>query len=380
MVGGAEIAIKEITDRLLGEYTFDLICARMRRELPRHERIGAIEVYRVGFGVPLLDKLLLPFLGARMARSLGRQHPYACYWGMMAAWGSMAAYAANLLPGRDVPVVLTLQEGDTIAGRKLGLVAMGWRWMLARTARLTAISTYLGELAKRYGYRGEAVLIPNGVDVARFSAPVPESEAIATKRELGKGMGDVFLVTTSRLVTKNAADTVIEALALLPANVHFIVVGTGPDEQMLRALAKKRGVADRVQFLGHKGHADLPRYLAACDIFIRPSRSEGMGNSFIEAMAAGLPVIATQEGGIADFLFDRARDPEKPTTGFAVGKDSPEEIAEAVRAVMADPEAAQAIAATARAMAAEKYDWDEIALAMQEQAFEPVLARSSPAR
>ena len=96
-------------------------------------------------------------------------------------------------------------------------------------------------------------------------------------------------------------------LPKLPENVHFIVLGVGPDEVMLKKLVKHERVESRVQFLGQIEHNEMPLYLKACDIFIRPSRSEGMGNSFIEAMAAGLPVIATQEGGIADFLFD-----EKP--------------------------------------------------------------------
>ena len=80
---------------------------------------------------------------------------------------------------------------------------------------------------------------------------------------------------------------------------------------------------------------DLPVVLHASDIFIRPSRSEGMGNSFIEAMAAGIPVIATQEGGISDFLFDEKKNSDKPTTGWAVSKDAPSEIAEAIADILA---------------------------------------------
>ena len=104
----------------------------------------------------------------------------------------------------------------------------------------------------------------------------------------------------------------------------------------------------------------MPLALKACDIFIRASRSEGMGNSFIEAMVAGLPVIATQEGGIADFLFDAKRNPDKETTGWAVDKDSPEQIAEAVQDIIAHPEQVARVTAAAKKMAEEKYDWDLI--------------------
>ena len=186
-------------------------------------------------------------------------------------------------------------------------------------------------------------------------------------------MGDVFLITTSRLVHKNGVDDVIRALPLLPEHVHFIVVGVGPDEGMLKRLAKDSGVEKRVTFTGHIGHADLPKYLQASDIFIRPSRSEGMGASFPEAMAAGLPVIATQEGGIADFLFDEKRNPDKPITGWAVDKDSAADIARAVKDIVAHPEKVRAVVATAKAMVVEKYDWNIIARDMRERVFDPIL-------
>src|SRR3989344_681817 len=94
-----------------------------------------------------------------------------------------------------------------------------------------------------------------------------------------------------------------------------------------------------------------------------------MGNSFIEAFAAGLPVIATQEGGIADFLFDENRDPDKPITGFAVSKNSPAEIAAQVRHIMEHPEKVRAVTATARALVGERYDWDIVAKDMREKVF-----------
>ncbi|MBV9349122.1 MAG: glycosyltransferase family 4 protein, partial [Patescibacteria group bacterium] len=111
------------------------------------------------------------------------------------------------------------------------------------------------------------------------------------------------------------------------------------------------------------------KYLAISDIFIRPSRSEGMGNSFIEAFAAGIPVIATQEGGLADFLYDAKRNPDKPTTGWAVRKDSPEDIARAVNDILSHPEEVERIKENARALAVANYDWNNVAKKMQGLAF-----------
>jgi len=99
-----------------------------------------------------------------------------------------------------------------------------------------------------------------------------------------------------------------------------------------------------------------------------------MGASFVEAMAAGLPVIATQEGGIADFLFDEKRNPDKPVTGWAVQKDSPEHIASAVKTIMSHPEKVRAVVVTAQTMVREKYDWALIAQDMRTRVFERLWA------
>ena len=158
---------------------------------------------------------------------------------------------------------------------------------------------------------------------------------------------------------------------LLPENVRFIVVGIGPRPLAETARAGVQ-VAERVRFVGEVANQEIPKYLHASDIFIRPSRSEGMGNSFVEAFAAGLPVIGTQEGGIADFLFDEKRNTDKPITGWAVDTDSPEQVAQAVKDIMEHPEKVRAVIATARALAAEKYDWDIIARDMREKVFLPL--------
>jgi glycosyltransferase involved in cell wall biosynthesis len=95
-----------------------------------------------------------------------------------------------------------------------------------------------------------------------------------------------------------------------------------------------------------------------------------MGNSFIEAMAAGLPVIATQEGGIADFLFDAKRNPDQAPTGWAVDKNSPQQIAEAVQDITRNPEQVARVVTTARELVSKKYDWDFITEAMKARVFE----------
>lgn len=380
-VGGAEIAIKEITDRISpSDIEFHMITNRYDSTLPKVSKEGNVTVHRIGFTkknpsmsdlrkFPLkYNKYFFQFWAAFVAWRLHRKENFDAIWAMMAhSCGVPAGIFKTFNP--EVKYVLTLQEGDpTEYIEKLArpiwpLFVRGFR----KADVVQAISTFLGDWARRMGFRGRLEIIPNAVNIAHFSQEFSQRDIEEIERELGKNMGDVFLITTSRLVHKNAIDDVISALPLLPSNVHFIILGIGPDEDTLKKLAKKRGVEDRVQFVGQKDHSDLPKYLQASNIFIRPSRSEGMGNSFVEAMAAGLPVIATQEGGIADFLFDRARNSDKPTTGWAVDKNSPEQIAEAVKDIMRNKEYAAAVVRTAKAMVVEKYDWDLIAKDMKER-------------
>jgi glycosyltransferase involved in cell wall biosynthesis len=385
-IGGAEVAIKEITDRLSSEqYEFHLICNRYDSTLPKTEQIGNVTVHRIGFTkkeptmtdlrkLPLhLNKFTYQWLAFFEAKRLHKEHAFDGVWAMMAhSCGVPAGRFKNAFP--DVKYLLTLQEGDTVESieRKMLLFGPLFDDAFLRADAIQVISTYLGKWAKKRGFRGEPVLVPNAVDTAHFTQRFEASGLREVRRELGAADSDTLLVTTSRLVPKNAVDDVIRALAILPQTVKFVVFGIGPEEKSLKALVMKLGLDDRVLFRGYIGHDVMPKYLKACDIFIRPSRSEGMGNSFVEAMAAELPVIATQEGGITDFLFDEKRNQEKETTGWAVNVDSPENIKEAVEDIINRPEKVAEVTATAKAMAIEKYDWNLIAKRMNDEVFEPL--------
>jgi glycosyltransferase involved in cell wall biosynthesis len=242
---------------------------------------------------------------------------------------------------------------------------------------LQTISTYLLAWGKRMGCAGISTVIPNGVDTQAFMSRSTETERGEMKKRLGIQEGDVTLITTSRLVHKNGIDDVLQALTDLPKHVTFVICGIGPDEEKLRALTLRLNLQSRVRFAGQLSHHELPTALQVSDIFIRPSRSEGMGNSFIEAMVAGIPVIATQEGGINDFLYDEHRNPTQGTTGWAVNKDTPADIVRAVTDIMERPEKVEEVVHTARAMVLTQYDWDLIATHMNEF-INSVLALKTP--
>jgi len=363
-VGGAEVALKEITDRI-PDIEFHMITLRMNHE-KKEEKIGNIFVHRTGNGSSYLQKILFIPRAAAVAARLHKQKPFDASWAMM----SYMLFPIVLLRWRGInmPYLLTLQEGDPWEHMFSRWFILPFRPLLScgfkNATAIQTISTFLSGWAKQAGFLGTPEIIGNGVDVNRFAFTYSNEEIVLMQKKLQKKSGDIFLVTSSRLVHKNAIDDVIHALQLLPQNINFVICGIGPDEVMLKRLADTLSVSSRVHFMGQVEHKELPAILKACDIFIRPSRSEGMGNSFIEAMAAGLPVIATQEGGISDFLFDAKRNPDKETTGWAVDKDSPEQIVEAVKDIIAHPEQVARVKETAIKLVSENYNWDFISQKM----------------
>ncbi len=389
-VGGAEVAVKDITDRLESDdFEFHLLTLCLDKKLPRYEKIGNVNVYRLGFvgnlresadslKFPLhLNKYLYPFLSAWFGYKLSRRIKFDFTWAIMANYSGFGALFFKWLKPK-IPMLLTLQEGDPIEyitkeslRVRIGKIEISVRGLMypifkkifEKADFLQAISTYLAKFGKSMGFRGEPVVVPNGVDVSLFTKEMESEKRQKIRKEFGLGEADVALVTTSRLVIKNGVGDVIQALTLLPQNIKFVVFGEGYLESNLKNQVSNLKIEDRVIFKGYVDHKEMPEYLKACDIFIRPSLSEGFGNSFIEAMAARVPVIATLEGGIADFLVDNI-------TGYVCQKENPESIRSAVLRIQNDPNR-QAVIDNAYKMAVEKYDWSLVARQMQ-QIFENI--------
>ena len=361
-VGGAEVAMKEITDRLSSDdFCFVMITARMDRSLPKIECIGNIEVHRFGIGNAFFDKYLLALFGSFAGLRLHKQEAFAGVWALMASYNGFAAqrFAAKT----KVPFVLTLQEGDPIDYilKKVRLVRPWFNKIFSQATVLQAISTYLLQWGKDMGFAGkEAVVIPNGVDIDRFT--VSDEDRVQARKDLEKQYGisqeATVLVTSSRLVTKNAVEDVIRALTHLDSTTHFVVFGDGELREHLVSVRDSLGLQRRVHFHGYVDHSQLAAYIAAGDIFIRPSLSEGLGCSFLETMAAGTPVIATEVGGIPDFLTHKE-------TGLFCKVRDPESIAEQVRLLQEDDQLYAHIVAQARVLVEEVYDWDSIATRMK---------------
>jgi glycosyltransferase involved in cell wall biosynthesis len=326
-VGGAELAVKEITDRI-GDVEFDMITLSFGG--PSFERIGNINVYRIN--CPKLFFSIFAFLKARKMRP-------DLIWSIMANRAGFAALFFKIFNPK-IPFLLTLQEGDPFDYPKK---QVGIFWIVLkplfiaifrRADHVQAISNYLAQWAKNMGAKNVEV-IPNGVDTRKF-------EIRSTKSETN----DKILITVSRLVKKNAVGDIIEALKFLPENIKLWIIGDGPEKENYK-------INERVKFLGEIKNNDLPKYLAEADIFVRPSLSEGLGTAFLEAMAAGVPVIGTRVGGIPDFL-------KHGETGLFCEVNNPKSIAEKVMEYINNPGQTDKIVENAQKLVRENYDWSLI--------------------
>lgn len=165
-----------------------------------------------------------------------------------------------------------------------------------------------------------------GVDLSRFAAAGCRD---AKRAELGLGPGDFALLSVGDLTANKNQASIVRALPLLPGSARLVVCGEGPERGRLLALAERLGVSDRMSLLGFRN--DIPEIMAACDCLVFPSVHEGLPVSVMEAMASGLPVVASSIRGIdPDLVTDRE-------DGILLLNTEPGAIASAVSCLMADP-------------------------------------------
>lgn len=204
---------------------------------------------------------------------------------------------------------------------------------------------------------GRVVTIHNGVNVVAFAGTGRDRRS--ARSALGFGTDELVVVSVARLDPHKGLDTLIEAAAIAVNSgvpLRLLLVGDGPERQRLWRLSDARGLSRRVHWAGDQ--RDVRPYLAAGDLFAAPSRTEGLGVSVIEALAAGLPAIASRVGGLPELL-------EGAPCGRLLPADQPEAWAATIATLAADREQLRHMAATAPARAAH-FSIEVSALALQD--------------
>lgn len=227
-------------------------------------------------------------------------------------------------------------------GQLLGALVAAWeRRQLARYARIAATSFATAAALQRCGVRAPVSVIPAGVDDALFALPRrwvgPTILYLGRLDAFQKGL-DVLLAALGRVVHRCP-------------DVRLWLAGQGRDEQALRRKAEELGVATHIRWWGPVSEKMKHRLLTCAAVFVLPSRFEGFGIAAAEAMAAGVPVVATSVGSLPEVVGDG---------GVLVPADDPGALATALEVLLSDPERRRRLGEAARQRAG-RFRWSAIA-------------------
>ncbi|MGW3205148.1 glycosyltransferase family 4 protein [Streptomyces sp. NPDC001135] len=305
--------------------------------------------------------MLLPTPRAtRRAVRLLREHGCTSVWfGAAAPLGLMAPALRKAGAERLVA---------TTHGHEAGWAQLpAARQLLRRIGDSTDTLTHLGEYTRSRiataltpQAASRMVQLPPGVDEKTFH---PGSGGDEIRARLGLTDRPV-VVCVSRLVPRKGQDTLIRAMPRILAaepDTVLLIVGGGPYERDLRRMAAETGVGGSVRFTGAVPWSELPAHYGAGDVFAMPCRTrrggldvEGLGIVYLEASATGLPVVAGDSGGAPDAVLDGE-------TGWVVRGGSPEEAADRIVPLLADPGLRRRMGERGRQWVEEKWRWDLLA-------------------
>jgi glycosyltransferase involved in cell wall biosynthesis len=252
---------------------------------------------------------------------------------------------------RNIPMISTIHTiGKPDPLTRAALRFRTEAWALRRFAdRVVAVSEFArrGYLADFGLSPGQVVTIHNGVDIERFRAR--PGMRTAARSELGIPPNVPLAITVAVLRRPKGIG---DMLAAMPAaleripDLHYLVVGEGPARHDLERLVSERGLDDRVILAGNR--SDVPRMLAAADVFVLPSHTEALPTAVAEAMAAGLPVVATRVGGIPEMVDHE--------TGILVEPGDPDSLAVAISDILAGADMGRSLGERGAQRAAHRFD------------------------
>jgi glycosyltransferase involved in cell wall biosynthesis len=250
-------------------------------------------------------------------------------------------HAASLLARTlNIPFVVTLHGLDVFNTCFRGGAPAEWRRNVSidvyRRARMVICISDKVQRLLREGAPDEvrSTVVYNGTDPTFFSpGPTAGLPSAAVQRSVAAQQEHEILIVGNLLVGKGH-ELVLRAMGHLVSafpQLHCRIIGEGPDGQRFEALAKSLGLAQRVQFLGRKSRAEVADAMRSCAVFVLPSRCEGLGCVYLEAMACGKPVIACQKQGIEEII-------EHGNNGWLIPVNGLVELVQALQTLLASPE------------------------------------------
>jgi glycosyltransferase involved in cell wall biosynthesis len=371
--GGGGVVHALIAEELARRHRVVVVTSRVG-SLAALENVNGVEVHRVPVigrrdpaAAPLISMLAYPPSAYAVARRLIRRERFDVVNGHFAVPTGPASLPAARLA--HVPHVLSLHGGDIydpskrLSPHRFGPLRYTVTRMLRWSDVVVAQSTNTRDNVYRYyPYRGAVQIVPLGI---RIPSVTPAPRAL-----LGLPEGVFLLVTVGRLVPRKAVDELLRLLVRPGSEaLHLAVVGTGPELPHLKALTRELGLGPRVHFLGRLSEEAKWQVLMASNVYASTTMHEGFGLVYVEAMAAGLPVVTYDHGGQTDFLVEGV-------TGRLVPAGAFDTMADALLGFAANPDAARRIGEGNRARA-ERHRIETCAAAY-EHIFESAIKHEPP--
>lgn len=196
----------------------------------------------------------------------------------------------------------------------------------------------------------EIFVVPNGIDLEMFKPPL----------ESRKGSNAKTIIFVGRLHPVKGVQYLIEAMNIVHQKMpeaELILVGDGKEREHLKSLTGRLGLKECIEFAGRVPHEKIQDYMGLADVFVLPGLSEGFPVTILEAMACGLPVVATRVGGLPDIIEDSIN-------GYLVEAMDQEQIAEALLKILQDERLRKEISNNNRETAG-RYTWDMVAVTIE---------------
>ena len=324
-------------------WPLSLIASQAELKTLADERWGGLEVYRPPFtAIPVIGGRRNPAAISRTALPLLRQLHRETPFDLIDAefFFPDGPAAMRLSDALGIPFTVKARGADIhYWGRQPGCAAQILN-AANKAAGLLAVSGALKADMVAMGMDADKIRVHyTGLDQTRF---VPRDRA---QEKANHSLNGPVILSVGALIPRKNHHLVVQALVDIPG-ATLLLAGQGESEAALRALADRLGVADRVRFLGSVPHDDLPSLFAAADIMALVSASEGLANAWVEALACGTPIIASDVGGIRELIKNDA-------AGRIVAQE-PGEIAQAARDLLANPPRKEDVADNVRA-----FSWTE---------------------
>ena len=319
--GGASNAtyylLKEFSQ--IDDITIDLITSSATNEFEEEKLNDSIHIYKLP-----LSKKSLHYWTQREIISYSRQaYKYIKKlkkqgrYDLIHAFFGIPCGAIAYRFRKEIPYIVSLRGSDVPGFNERfsfqyiflkPIIKRVWKSAVA----VIANSQGLKELALETDRNAKIGVIYNGVNVEDFS---PRNE---------RENGDIIILSVARLIKRKGIDDLIRAVpAIVKAhkNIKLIIIGEGNIENELKALAQKLKVSKYIDFLGYVPPNEISNYYSSSDIFVLPSKNEGMSNTVLEAMASGLPIVTTDTGGTQELIDEN---------GIIIPSEEPDAISKAV--------------------------------------------------